>query len=79
MNEVKPGIPAVRLKEMLENKNLPEAASFNAKRILKHPPVEPVWITHGLVIAGLCRELGIEDDYEHFIPKFGEIRDIKIA
>lgn len=40
-------------------------------------PEEPIWFTHGLRIAGICKVLDQHQD-THPIPKFGEVREVTI-
>ena len=54
LNEVITSLPKPTLKEMIANKALPAEAIDVAEAILEDPPSEQIWITHGLVIAGLC-------------------------
>jgi hypothetical protein len=78
LNEVDTKLPLPELKESIINRRQTAAALKAAELLLQTPPPEEVWITHGLVIAGLCELLGIADRYEHFIPKFCEIRELPI-
>jgi phosphohistidine phosphatase SixA len=78
LNEITPGIPLKKIKAMIDKEIIPEVATFTALRILERPPVQPVWITSGFVITALTKELGLQNNYEFFIPKFGEIRDLEI-
>lgn len=48
-----------------------------ASNILENAPTEQIWFTHGLVIAGICKNLGYTD-YDRPIPRFGEVRKITI-
>lgn len=77
LNEVAHGVPLPGLREMLDRQQLPEVALETAEAILADPPAETIWITHGLVIAGLCRVLG-DERYERFIPRFCEIRQLSL-
>lgn len=61
----------------LVNDTLPDAAIAQAQLILENPPAERVWVTHGLVIAGLCVALGAHRD-KRLIPRFCEVRELPI-
>lgn len=76
LNEVNHGVELGELRQMLDTKVLPKAALHKAEQILANPPEETIWITHGLVIAGLCSVLG--SSHERFIPSFCEIRELTI-
>jgi len=77
LNEVDHGMELPKLRTALHFKELPEAALKAAETILENPPTESIWITHGLVIAGLCQILGASQD-ARFIPRFCEIRELPI-
>ncbi|MEO7617210.1 MAG: phosphoglycerate mutase family protein [Candidatus Saccharibacteria bacterium] len=66
------------LRQLLDDGDLPAAAFESARLLLADPPLEKVWFTHGLVIAGVCDILGIADQFDSLIPRFGEIRKIEI-
>lgn len=55
---------------------LPADALTAAEALLHEPPIEEVWITHALVIAGICQRLNIQADA--IIPRFCEVRAIEI-
>lgn len=78
LNEVDTQLPLPELRAAIDNRQLADVALKTAELILENPPEESIWITHGLVIASLCDVLGIADKYEHFIPKFCEIRELPI-
>ncbi|MDO8335895.1 MAG: phosphoglycerate mutase family protein [Candidatus Saccharibacteria bacterium] len=78
LNEVDTKLPYPELKEAIANQQHTPIALKAAKFILDNPPKEQVWVTHGLVIASLCEVLGISNQFEHFVPKFCEIRDLPI-
>ena len=66
------------LKDTIANRRHTRIALKAAELILESPPEERVWVTHGLVIASLCEVLGIANQFEHFVPKFCEIRELPI-
>ena len=76
LDEVKTPDPQ-RTQQLIENKLLPPEAIEAAKRILVKPPIERIWVTHGLVIAAVQHLLGttIED---RFIIDFCEIVEIEL-
>ena len=71
LNEVKTPDP-VRTNAMIAEGTLPPEARLAAQKILKHPPRQKIWITHGLIIAALCAELG-QTDSSKMVPDFCEI------
>lgn len=77
LNEVQHGFELPVLKEMIKNRILPPAAATAAELVLVAPPEQAIWITHGLVIAGLCAALGVYQN-KTFVPKFCEIRELPI-
>ncbi|MBP9738601.1 histidine phosphatase family protein [Candidatus Saccharibacteria bacterium] len=77
LNEATLDLSPQELHYALENKQVPWTAIRSAEAILDTPPQQGVWITHGLVIAGLCEVLGIAKD-KRFIPKFCEVRNLTI-
>lgn len=51
-----------------------------AETVLENPPAEPVWFSHGLLIAGMCKVLGIyqEPVIQRPYPRFCEIRELPL-
>jgi broad specificity phosphatase PhoE len=78
LNEIDSGLAPNVLDDMLKQKKLPKAALEAARAILENPPVEKVWITHGLVIGALAHELGISPN-ELFIPETGSITKLELS
>lgn len=78
LNEVETGLEYPELREYLMAKRLPPKALEAAQRVLENPPLETIWVAHGLVIAGLTELLGVADG-QRFIPKFCEIRELPIT
>jgi len=78
LNEVDTRLPHPELKDAIANRRHTSIALKAAELILENPPEEQVWITHGLIIASLCEVLGVAKQFEHFVPKFGEIRELPI-
>ncbi len=76
LNEVNTVDPKHTLALVSQGK-LPEEAKVAAKAILANLPKQRVWITHGLVIAGILYELGTVDP-KNLIPKLCEIIEIDI-
>lgn len=77
LNEVLLDKSGPELRAMLDAKQLPPAALRAAEAVLNSPPAEKVWVTHGLLIAGMCYILGVHT-FERFIPRFGEVRVLHI-
>ena len=58
--------------------DLHQSVLEQAQQTLDVAPVEQVWFTHGLRIAGICRLLDQHQD-ARTIPDFGEVRQITIS
>lgn len=54
LNEVDPGGESEANRALLARRILPDGIIEAAEKLLRKPPPEPVWLTHGLLIAGLC-------------------------
>lgn len=78
LNEVEHGMAGAALRAMLDAGQLPAGALHAAEAILRQPPSQEVWITHGLVIAGLSHVLGIAHRFERLIPRFCEVREFPL-
>jgi phosphohistidine phosphatase SixA len=78
LNEVGGDLPPEVLGAMLESKEAPLSAIVSAQSILKQPPPEKVWVTHGQLIAGLAYALGIPPSVL-FIPRMGSITKLNIS
>lgn len=76
LNEVAITDP-VQVREFVEEKKLPQAALDAAKAIIKNPPQEKIWVTHGPVIAAIQELLGRGENVS-FIPDYCEVREIEI-
>lgn len=74
LNEVEHGMDGAILRTLLDEGGLPSAAIHAARILIDNPPSERVWVTHGLVIAGLSCILGADQSFERLIPRFCEIR-----
>ncbi len=77
LNEVGSDLLPEVLDAMLDRKEAPPSAIAAARELLKNPPVEEVWITHGQLIAGISHALGIPTS-ELFIPAMGSITKIEL-
>ncbi len=66
------------LKQMIKDKIVPDVALRAAERLLRNPPRERVWVTHGLLIAGVCKILGVYQDEEKLIQPFCSIRELPL-
>lgn len=74
INEVDHGMDLDVLRAMLRRNEVPRVAVMAAERLLRTPPKENVWVTHGLLIAGMCIVLGTADGYERPVPRQCEVR-----
>jgi len=77
LNEVKGGLSDSEISAALAQKRPPQATHDAARYLLEHPPEEGIWVTHALLIASLCQQLGVYQS-ARFIPKFGEVRRLQI-
>lgn len=77
LNEIDPDLSKAELEELLAHEQLPAEAIAAARRLIKNPPKERVWVTHGLVVAALIYELGISSD--RFIPKMASVTEITLT
>ncbi len=76
LDEEKGGVPDEQVKEMLLNRQSPEATRTAARNLIENPPEEKVWVLHAWLIATICDELDI--NFERFTPKFCEVRELPI-
>ncbi len=53
LNEVPNELPNEELKQRLKKGNIPEEALTAAELLLSNPPVERIYVSHGLLLAGL--------------------------
>lgn len=65
------------MRRTIDAGKLPDVARAMAGRILKNPPAQRLWFTHGLLIAALCAALGLPAG-PRFIPRFCEIRELPL-
>jgi phosphohistidine phosphatase SixA len=77
LNEEKGGLSDSEIRTAIETKQPPEATKKAARLLIENPPSEIVWVTHALLIATLCQELGAYIN-ERFTPRFCEIRELQI-
>lgn len=77
LNEVENWKDIPNLRDLIRAGQLPPQAIERARLVLSQPPRESIWITHSLVIAGLCAVLEVHQD-KHITPNFGEIRELPI-
>jgi phosphohistidine phosphatase SixA len=77
LNEVGGDLMPEVLDAMLERKEAPPSAIAAAQNLLKNPPPEKVWVTHGQLIAGIAYVLGIPSS-ELFMPKLGSITKLEL-
>lgn len=76
LTEIDSGLDAKLVTSMLARREVPETVLKKVREMLKTPPPERIWVTHGFIIVALCRLL--DQDYDQFIPDFCEIRTIDI-
>jgi broad specificity phosphatase PhoE len=77
LNEVNSGLSPEELDFVIKNKQVPAVAVRAARRLLKNPPNEKIWVTHGTLIAAIAYVLGIPAD-ELYIPEMASVVDLKI-
>jgi hypothetical protein len=77
LNELMHDMDRTGFRNMIAAGRLPSIATEGAQALLEDPPDEQIWITHGLVIAGLCQILGVARN-ERLIPRFCEIRTLPL-
>jgi broad specificity phosphatase PhoE len=64
------------LRSMLRQNRIPDVALRAARETLRHAPSEGVWITHGLLIAGLSIVLDVTHQYPRLVPLQCEVRTL---
>jgi hypothetical protein len=74
LDEVDHGMELGTLRAMLRQNQIPPIALKAAKATLRQAPSEDVWVSHGLLIAGLCAVLGTVDQYERPVSRQCEVR-----
>ena len=62
------------LRARLRRNDIPQVALRAADWTLRNAPRENVWITHGLLIAGLSIVLGVANQYKRPVPSQCEAR-----
>jgi len=77
LNEEKGGLSDADIVAAIAARRPPEAARAAARFLIARPPQEKIWITHGLLIAALCQELGVYEE-TRFTPRFCEIRELPL-
>lgn len=77
LNEEKGGLSDADIAIALKTKCPPEATRIAARLIIERPPQEKIWITHALLIATICQELGVYGN-ARFTPKFCEVRELSL-
>ena len=77
LNEEKGDMSDTDTAEALRTRRPPEATRIAARHLIEHPPTEKLWITHALLIATICQELGVYEN-ERFTPRFCEIRELPL-
>ncbi len=74
LNEVDHGMEVDTLRAMLGQNKIPSIAIQAAEEALRQPPTEGVWVSHGLLIAGMCIVLGTIDQFDRPVPYQCEVR-----
>lgn len=77
LNEEKGNMTDAETKAALQSKRPPSATVAAARLLIESPPVEKIWVTHALLIATICQELGVYQA-ERFTPKFCEVRELPL-
>lgn len=77
LNEEKGEMTDAETRIALETRRPPEATLTVARLLIEQPPTERIWVTHALLIATICQELGVYQD-ERFTPKFCEVRELPL-
>lgn len=77
LNEEKGNMSDADTALALKMRRPPEATRIAARHLIEHPPEEKLWVTHALLIATICQELGIYEN-ERFTPRFCEIRELPL-
>ncbi len=77
LNEVNTGLSPEELNKVIANKDVPKIAKKAAMNLLKNPPKENIWVTHGMLIAALAEELGIIKKVL-YIPELASATEIEI-
>lgn len=76
LNEVDYGMDLTALRESLRKNEIPPIAFAAVRKstlkVLQNQPPEKIWITHGLLIAGLTH--WVEAEYERLVPRQCEMR-----
>ena len=78
LNEIRSNLPPNILDATIEQKRAPQSAINAARKLLKNPPFEKIWITHGLLIIGIAHEIGYPPTVL-YKPKMGTITEIEIG
>lgn len=77
LNEEKGNMTDAETRTALQARRPPAATIAAAKQLIECPPEEKIWVTHALLIATICQELGVYQD-ERFTPKFCEVRELPL-
>ena len=77
LDEVDHGMSTRKIRELVRANQIPQIAIEAGRMALEQAPEEHVWVTHGLLIAGICIELGIVDQFERPVPRQCEVRQIE--
>lgn len=82
LDEVPSALSEDELTAMLVEGRAPGEALEAGERLVANPPVEPIWISHGLTIAGLTAVVrirqGLSLDGYNLLPSNLEVRELEI-
>ena len=83
LDEADPGLPIEEYRAYVKwHRRLPEvslqAAVAAAEALLENPPKADVWISHGLLIAGICTVRKVGNEYKRLNPEPCEVRRVTL-
>lgn len=76
LNEIQTDVHPVEMARNAIKNILPKEAYERAELLLHNAPIEEIWFSHGLVIAGIREVLGLQ--YHRLVPEFCEITEIHL-
>lgn len=77
LDEVTSYLSFEEIAEAIQTETPPSTVIEQVEALLSNPPEEPIWFTHGFVIAAISHVLNAPST--RFIPHFGEVREIQIG
>lgn len=82
LNEVPTAVDKNELTAMLAEGILPDETLAAGERIITNAPIEPIWISHGLTIAGLTAIVrirqGLPVEGHSLLPSNLEMRELEV-